>query len=95
MRKLSDERRATARGRYVYAIAAPIVVDAAERILDGRYNASGIGASGQLFDAEDFLRALAPDPSSIELSSIVRYGLDVLRTRPGVKTTREPDRLRR
>ena len=39
-RKGREERRATARGRDIYAISAPIVVEAAIRILDGRIEQS-------------------------------------------------------
>jgi hypothetical protein len=62
-RRASEERRATARGRDIYAVTAPIVVEAAERILDGRFNAPGVVAAGEAFDAQDFLRSLRPDVS--------------------------------
>ncbi|HEY7182536.1 MAG TPA: saccharopine dehydrogenase NADP-binding domain-containing protein [Blastocatellia bacterium] len=63
----SEERRAIARGRDIYAITAPIVVEAAERILDGRFGASGVAAAGEVFDARDFLRSLCPTHLSIEI----------------------------
>ncbi|MFJ2953340.1 saccharopine dehydrogenase family protein [Streptomyces sp. NPDC087270] len=55
-------RRATASGRDIYAITAPLVVEAAERLLDGRVQGptAGVLAPGALFDAPDFLRALSP-----------------------------------
>ncbi|MCY0946887.1 saccharopine dehydrogenase family protein [Streptomyces antarcticus] len=53
-------RRATASGRDIYAVTAPLVVEAAVRILDGRSARTGVAAAGELFDAPDFLRALAP-----------------------------------
>lgn len=59
-RRNGEERRATARGRDIYAITSPIVVEAVERILDGRFKSSGIATAGQVFDAEDFLQALSP-----------------------------------
>jgi hypothetical protein len=62
-RRGSEERRAIARGRDIYAITAPIVVEAAERILDGRFKATGVVAAGEIFDAQDFLRSLRPDVS--------------------------------
>ncbi|HKC85165.1 MAG TPA: saccharopine dehydrogenase NADP-binding domain-containing protein [Blastocatellia bacterium] len=62
-RKESEVRRAIARGRDIYAITAPIVVEAAERILDGRFKATGVVAAGELFDAQDFLMSLRPDVS--------------------------------
>ncbi|MGQ0841135.1 saccharopine dehydrogenase family protein [Actinokineospora sp.] len=55
-----DERRGmTARGRDIYAITAPIVVEAAERLVEGRFTAPGVAAAGELFDADDFLRTLS------------------------------------
>jgi hypothetical protein len=63
----SEERRAIARGRDIYAITAPIVVEAAERVLDGRFKASGVAAAGEVFDARDFLRSLRPAHLSIEI----------------------------
>jgi saccharopine dehydrogenase-like NADP-dependent oxidoreductase len=67
VRRGGEERRAAAHGRDIYAITAPIVVEAAERILDGRAAAAGARAAGELFDARDFLRALAPDPLAVSL----------------------------
>lgn len=54
------ERRATARGRDIYAVTAPLVVEAVDRVLTGRTRAVGVASAGELFDAVDFLRALAP-----------------------------------
>ncbi|MFI8531350.1 saccharopine dehydrogenase family protein [Streptomyces aquilus] len=54
------ERRAVARGRDIYAVTAPLVVEAAERVLTGRTEVgSGVVSAGEMFDAADFLRALA------------------------------------
>jgi hypothetical protein len=50
-----------------YAITSPIVVEAAERVLDGRFKASGVAAGGEVFDAPDFLRSLCPAHLSIEI----------------------------
>ena len=54
------ERRATARGQDIYAVTAPLVVEAVRRILDGRTRTTGVASAGAAFDAADFLRALAP-----------------------------------
>src|SRR5262245_6869778 len=67
VRRGSEERRAMARGRDIYAVTAPIVVEAAERILDGRFREAGALAPGALFDALDFLRALSPEPLSVDI----------------------------
>lgn len=55
-----SERRAVARGRDIYAVTAPLVVEALDRVLTGRTHATGVAAAGKIFDAPDFLRALAP-----------------------------------
>ena len=52
--------RATAGGRDIYAVTAPLLVEALQRILDGRVRGSGALAPGQAFDARDFLAALDP-----------------------------------
>lgn len=66
-RKGSEEHRATALGRDIYAITAPIVVEATERILDGRFKRTGVAAAGELFDPRDFLRSLSREHLSIEI----------------------------
>jgi hypothetical protein len=55
------ERRAIAAGRDIYAVTAPIVVEAAARILAGDIQITGTVAPGEVFDAEAFLRALSPE----------------------------------
>lgn len=52
-------RRARASGRDIYAVSAPLVVEAMERIVDGRVRAVGALAPGQAFDARGMLAALA------------------------------------
>lgn len=54
-------RRAAARGQDIYAITAPLLVEAMERIVDGRGGKPGVVSAGEAFDAADFLAALAPD----------------------------------
>lgn len=55
------ERRAVATGRDIYAVTAPLAVEAVERILTGRTTGVvGVASAGGLFDAADFLRSLAP-----------------------------------
>ena len=63
----SQRRRATASGRDIYAVTAPIVVEATERILDGRATKRGALAAGELFDAQEFLQALDPQHLSLEI----------------------------
>jgi len=51
--------RAAARGQDIYAVTAPLAVEAASRILTGQIRAAGVGSAGEIFDAPDFLRALS------------------------------------
>ncbi|MGV2921355.1 saccharopine dehydrogenase family protein [Streptomyces alfalfae] len=60
VRSGGSERRAVARGRDIYAVTAPLVVEAVHRVLTGRTRATGVASAGALFDAADFLRALSP-----------------------------------
>ncbi|MEV0646200.1 saccharopine dehydrogenase NADP-binding domain-containing protein [Phytomonospora sp. NPDC050363] len=61
-------RRAVASGQDIYAVTAPLAVEALVRILDGRVKATGLGSAGEMFDAHDFLTSLAPHVS-YELSA--------------------------
>ncbi|MEU5999939.1 saccharopine dehydrogenase NADP-binding domain-containing protein [Streptomyces sp. NPDC047197] len=60
VRRGEETRRAVAGGRDIYAVTAPLVVEALERVLDGRCATPGVRAAGEAFDAADFLRALTP-----------------------------------
>ncbi|WP_414938704.1 saccharopine dehydrogenase family protein [Amycolatopsis sp. cmx-11-51] len=60
VRSGGEERRIVAQGRDIYAITAPLVVEAVQRVLDGRTKATGVVSAGKIFDAADFLAALAP-----------------------------------
>ncbi|MGW3661965.1 saccharopine dehydrogenase family protein [Streptomyces sp. NPDC005141] len=59
VRSEGTERRAVARGQDIYAITAPLVVEAVDRILTGRTRTVGVASAGEIFDAVDFLRALS------------------------------------
>ncbi|WP_439383155.1 saccharopine dehydrogenase [Amycolatopsis lexingtonensis] len=60
VRRGGEERRAVAHGQDIYAVSAPLAVEAVERILTGRARVKGVASAGEIFDAPDFLRALAP-----------------------------------
>ncbi|WP_327286226.1 MULTISPECIES: saccharopine dehydrogenase family protein [unclassified Streptomyces] len=60
VRSGNTERRAVARGRDIYAVTAPLAVEAVARILTGRTRAVGVASAGELFEAPAFLRALSP-----------------------------------
>lgn len=66
VRRENETRRAIAAGRDIYAVTAPIVIEAAERILAGDIQIAGTVAPGEVFDAEAFLRALAREHISFE-----------------------------
>jgi short subunit dehydrogenase-like uncharacterized protein len=53
-------RRIAAQGRDIYAFSAPLICEAVQRILDGKARDSGAQAPGAIFDARDYLDALAP-----------------------------------
>ena len=61
------ERRAIASGRDIYAITAPLVVEAAQRLLASGASVSGVVAVGELADARDFLKALSSEHFNAEL----------------------------
>ena len=65
VRRGTEERRITAAGRDIYAVTAPLVAEAARRLIDGRVKALGAVAPGEAFDAADFLDALSPDHLTI------------------------------
>ncbi|MEU8397099.1 saccharopine dehydrogenase NADP-binding domain-containing protein [Nonomuraea sp. NPDC048892] len=54
------EHRATAAGRDIYAITAPLAVEAVARILAGDFRVKGLASAGAMFDAAGFLRSLEP-----------------------------------
>jgi hypothetical protein len=54
------QRRASATGRDIYAVTAPLVVEAASRLLAGEGNAAGVASLGARFNPADFLHALNP-----------------------------------
>ena len=71
-RKDGEERRAVASGRDIYAVTAPLVVEAAQRLVAGRVRATGVVAPGEVFDARDFLESLSPAYLSLELPEAAR-----------------------
>jgi Saccharopine dehydrogenase NADP binding domain len=66
-RRGSAERRAVVRGRDIYAITAPIVVEAAHRVVNGLSKRTGVVAAGEVFAAQDFLMSLSPSHLSFEM----------------------------
>jgi hypothetical protein len=68
-RRSSAERRAVASGRDIYAVTAPLVVEATQRVVSGLAKTPGVFAAGEIFDARDFLRSLSPEHLSLEFSN--------------------------
>ncbi len=65
VRRGAGQRRISAAGRDIYAVTAPLVAEAAERLIDGRAKVGGAAAPGEVFDAPDFLNALSPRHLSV------------------------------
>jgi short subunit dehydrogenase-like uncharacterized protein len=63
-----ETRRASAGGRDIYAVTAPLVVTAALRLMAG-VGRAGVLAPGEAFAARAFLEALAPEPLALAFSS--------------------------
>jgi hypothetical protein len=64
------ERRIVAQGRDIYAVTAPIVVEAAQRVIAGETR-TGVLAAGEAFDARDFLNALHSTHLTVEYQPAV------------------------
>lgn len=54
-----EVREARVTGRDIYAVTAPLVVEAACRLLSGTTRLVGVRTAGELFDAADFLDSLS------------------------------------
>lgn len=61
VRRGTDTRRISAAGQDIYAVTAPIIVEGAVRLLDGRLRGPGAVAPGEAFDAADVLATLERD----------------------------------
>lgn len=61
-------RTIIAQGRDIYAVTAPLVVEATKRILKSNTKTNGVATLGQIFDASDFLKSLSSE--DITISSI-------------------------
>ena len=69
VRRSGASRRILAQGRDIYAVSAPLVCEAVERVLSGDIRDIGAQAPGAVFDAPGFLRALAPDHLTFEIAA--------------------------
>ena len=67
LRRGREHRRIIAQGRDIYAFTAPLVCEAAERLLAGKFARPGASAPGEIFAARDFLAALTPEHLAFEI----------------------------
>jgi Uncharacterized conserved protein len=57
--KDAELRETVVTGRDIYAVSAPLIVEAASRLLDGRHSEhGGVRSAGEIFAASDFLASL-------------------------------------
>lgn len=68
VRKGSEQRRAVAHGRDIYAVTAPLVVEAAVRVVTGLGKTTGVATAGEIFDAREFLGSLKQEDIAVEIS---------------------------
>ncbi len=69
LQRQAHTRRATASGHDIYAVSAPLIVEATLRILDGRGPVPGAWSAGEAFDAGDMLQSLAPLHFRVEIQT--------------------------
>jgi hypothetical protein len=62
-----EVRHGIVSGRDIYAVTAPLVCEAAARILGGCVSHSGAVAAGEAFDARDFLEALSLQELTVDI----------------------------
>jgi hypothetical protein len=69
VRKGDQLRRASATGRDIYFVSAPLIVEAAVRIIEHPGKPRGAFAPGQIFDTHDFLQTLSPEHFTADIAS--------------------------
>jgi hypothetical protein len=75
VRSGGEQRRAAASGQDIYAVSAPLAVEAIRRVLGGQTRTTGVASPGEMFDAADFLGALSRH-ISVELCAPPDAGAD-------------------
>jgi short subunit dehydrogenase-like uncharacterized protein len=70
VRRGGESRRATMRGRDIYAITAPLVCEAVERLLKGGLPCGGAYTPAELFDGKSFLSEIDPEYSTFEVTTV-------------------------
>ena len=61
----NKKRTIIAQGRDIYAVTAPLVVEAIRRIITGKIKKQGVTTMGEVFEATDFLKSLNADDITI------------------------------
>lgn len=69
MRRGENSRHVVAQGQDIYAFSAPLVCEAAQRLIEGQVSMAGAHAPGVIFNARDFLCALVPDHLALETTT--------------------------
>jgi len=71
-------RRAVASGRDIYAVSAPLIVEAVTRIAEHPAKFRGAFAPGQIFDTVDFLQTLSPEHLTVQITfdSVLEQGTE-------------------
>jgi hypothetical protein len=59
------KRRIIAQGKDIYAVTAPLIVEAIKRVISGKINKIGVTTLGETFDSTDFLKSLSADDITI------------------------------
>lgn len=67
-------RRGLATGRDIYAITAPLIVEATIRIAEGMIKKKGVVCAAEAFDASDFLKSMSPEHLLIDILANVSSG---------------------
>ena len=70
LRRGEETRQISAEGRDIYAFTAPLICEAAARLLEGRFRGFGAQSPGAIFNAAEFLSSLAPKHLAITLPVI-------------------------
>ena len=61
----SKKRTIVAQGRDIYAVTAPLIVEAIKRIMAGKIKKQSVTTMGEAFDTTDFLKSLNADDITI------------------------------
>ena len=69
VKRAGKERRIVARGHDIYAFTAPLICEAAARLLTGQSRRAGAQPPGAIFAAQELLSVLTPDYLALEMTT--------------------------